>query len=248
MPLRYLPSKIYGIAEEKQGKKTRKGGIWALQGRTRRNQLSLVGAKSAGAAGWLQNWPPREGREPPGLETLFPSAGVGDCAPQEPLQPSRVPSSPPGPLQPSLSCRQAQEPSFPQHSSPGVHPSLGKATRGSHGAIVGTRVTQSSERPEGLPGVHRRWQSPGRFFPIKPRLSLKLQPAGSPALCQNSPASLSGCKSLPAEHPGQQIGPNFTPESQLVQIWPGNYCVIRCCCCLRADEAPKPSLRAVAAV
>lgn len=118
-------------------------------GKTRRNQLSLVGIRSAGAAGWLQEQcrTSHQGRAKSlqGSRPFSLSAGIWGYAPQEPLQPS-------------LSCRQAWNHPFPQHTHPGlIHP-LTKATTLLHRPIM-----QTSHHPQ--PDHHR------------------LGPGGAPRLC-----------------------------------------------------------------
>lgn len=117
-------------------------------GKTRRNQLSLVGIRSAGAAGWLQEQcrTGHQGRAKSlqGSRPFSLSAGIWGYAPQEPLQPS-------------LSCRQAWNHPFPQHTHPWFDPSPHK----SHHVITSSHYanqTSPTARPstdwdlEGHPG------------------------------------------------------------------------------------------------
>lgn len=182
------------------------------------------------AAGAVQNRPPREGKEPPRLKTLFPQCwDMGLCSPGAP---------------PALLVLQAgMEPSFP---TPGlIHP-LTKATTLLHRPIMQTSHHPQPDHPQtgtwrGTRAVHRWWQSPQtQFFPKKPCLFpkacrrasgkgpwlpgwwLQLIPVRS---SQRTCWAVNRCLLSTQD---MQIGGNFTPESQLVQIWPGNYRAIGC--------------------
>lgn len=206
-------------------------------GKTRRNQLSLVGIRSAGAAGWLQEQcrTSHRGRAKSlqGSRPFSLSAGIWGYAPQEPLQPS-------------LSCRQAWNHPFPQHTHPWFDPSPHKSHHVITSSHYANQPSPTARPPQtgtwrGTQAVHRWWQSPQtQFFPKKPCLFpkacrrasgkgpwlpgwwLQLIPVRS---SQRTCWAVNRCLLSTQD---TQIGGNFTPESQLVQIWPGNYHAIGC--------------------
>lgn len=206
-------------------------------GKTRRNQLSLVGLDLLVLLGGCRSSaePATEGGQRASkAQDPFPSVlGYGVVLP-------RSPSSPP--------CPAGRHGTILSHSTPTpglIHP-LTKATTLLHRPIMQTSHHPQPDHPQtgtwrGTRAVHRWWQSPQtQFFPKKPCLFpkacrrasgkgpwlpgwwLQLIPVRS---SQRTCWAVNRCLLSTQD---TKIGGNFTPESQLVQIWPGNYRAIGC--------------------